>query len=653
MNDKFERWFLEMDTFLENLDNGFKAMNVGSLDVAELNGKMYSAIKGSEYTQSFANPAFADFMLGGGYGKLCSFMSYEAYSLIGYKFDKKSSLMEPFLNMYQDIRTLYETGKLTYDTFHNRIYRYLYESCEIFYEDRIRDTIVPRESAARRIVTKDGLGDVTYLYKYGEYITDTEIKTARFLNLLSQEKIDKMAEVFVMGYKKGFETTGRPFEKKKSVGIIYKVGFERLVKAEIEAFKALGLETALYRTPRSAVIRQSSKRNGFHGAVANYQADYDHARDALFFMDEKLKDKKLEAVRKAYEKYAAEADVYGGPAVMETFGEVPFDYKESKFVLTPADAQIRLGTSFMAEAASIANEYVKGEERSFTIIAYPTPDIGEDFKEIFAETVKLNTLDSDIYMNIQQKMIDVLNRSRSVIIVGAGENETYLTINLFRPQEPSTQENFENCVADVNIPLGEVFTSPRLEGTTGLLNVSRVFLSGFEYKDLKVEFKDGFVSGYSCSNFDDDKKGREYFKKNVLFDHDTLPMGEFAIGTNTVAYMMARKYNIEHLMPILIAEKTGPHFALGDTCYSHGEDVRVFNQNGREIIAKDNEVSVLRKTDPGKAYFNCHTDITIPYEEIGSLSAIGDDGEETEIIRSGRFVLPGTELLNEAFETNG
>ena len=38
----------------------------------------------------------------------------------------------------------------------------------------------------------------------------------------------------------------------------------------------------------------------------------------------------------------------------------------------------------------------------------------------------------------------------------------------------SRETNFENCVSDVNIPLGEVFTSPVLTGTEGLLHVRNV-----------------------------------------------------------------------------------------------------------------------------------------------------------------------------------
>ena len=113
---------------------------------------------------------------------------------------------------------------------------------------------------------------------------------------------------------------------------------------------------------------------------------------------------------------------------------------------------------------------------------------------------------------------------------------------------------------------------------------------------------------------------------------------------------MARKYGIAALMPILIMEKTGPHFAIGDTCYSHMEDHKVYNPDGKEIVARENSCSGLRESDPEKAYFNVHTDITIPYGEIGAITAVFADGKETDIMRDGRFVLPGTEPLNDALQ---
>ena len=53
-----------------------------------------------------------------------------------------------------------------------------------------------------------------------------------------------------------------------------------------------------------------------------------------------------------------------------------------------------------------------------------------------------------------------------------------------------------------------------------------------------------------------------------------------------------------------------------------------------------------------KGYFGCHTVISIPDEELLDISAYTKEGEKITIIENGRFVLPGTEALNEAFVNN-
>jgi leucyl aminopeptidase (aminopeptidase T) len=259
-------------------------------------------------------------------------------------------------------------------------------------------------------------------------------------------------------------------------------------------------------------------------------------------------------------------------------------------------------------------------------------------------------LDYKLYQGIQQKLIDALDKAEYCCIKGMGNNHTDMKVMLHKLKDPSKETNFENCVADVNIPVGEVFTSPILKGTEGVLHVSSVFLKGLLYKNLEVKFKDGLITDYSCDNFADSQEGRKYINDNVLYNHETLPLGEFAIGTNTTAYVMARKYGIADKLPILIAEKTGPHFAVGDTCYSHEEDLTTYNPDGKSIIARENEISALRKETPEKAYFGCHTDITIPYDELGELSAVLPDGSKITIIEKGRFVLQGTEELNKPLD---
>ena len=170
-------------------------------------------------------------------------------------------------------------------------------------------------------------------------------------------------------------------------------------------------------------------------------------------------------------------------------------------------------------------------------------------------------------------------------ILGTNGNRTDLNVQLHPLNDPAKETIIENCMAEVKIPVGEVFTSPVLEGTNGVLHVSKEYLNELQYRDLEITFSNGMVSEYNCANFDRDLDIKAYIQDNELYKHPTLPLGEFAIGTNTTAYITARKYGIEDKMPILIAEKMGPHFAVGDTCYSLCEDIKVYNPNGKEIFA--------------------------------------------------------------------
>lgn len=436
----------------------------------------------------------------------------------------------------------------------------------------------------------------------------------------------------------GFEVTGKDLSKKKTVEIRYHMGFERMVRRAIHNFAGMGLRPVM-------------RSDFLEGGTVNRQYSYDHRDDRALFLDRTYIKRSMEAVTAAFEKYRKEAAGYAGPAVIETFGQKEFDPVNKKEALRLSDEQNRLSVDFMAQYRALTQEYIKAEERSFTIIAFPIPEVGPVFRELFDETIRLNTLDYMLYRDVQQKLIDALDTADYCEVKGCGGNRTDLKVNLWKLKNPETETIFENCVADVNIPVGEVFTSPVLEGTNGILHVTRVFLNGLEYRDLSLTFEDGMIRDYTCGNFGTEEENRNFVKENILFRRETLPLGEFAIGTNTTAYCMAKRLDVEAKLPILIAEKTGPHFAVGDTCYDHTEDVQVYNPDGKEIVAKENARSALRGTKPEEAYFNCHTDITIPYDELGELTAVQKDGGRIPIIRNGRFVLPGTESLNEAFES--
>ena len=620
-------------------------------ELSDWNHRLYEDILPENYGESFANPDYAADCLGKEFGPLLSFLYTELRGCIVYAFEMRleyiAILCETFLEVYNLFTQAWEEENETprEQAVRDALYWYVSDYVDLHLPWRIREGLDPALSFAADIIMDSDLTDLRYLYQYGEYVSDSERRLAAFMASLPEETIEKMAHTYTEGYRRGFEVMGRDLSKKKTVVVEYQLGFERMIRRAVEQFRSLGLEPVCYRAAVESLNRRSNGKRGYYGTSANRQYDYDHRYDSALYMGNAFKERKLSILKTAYEEYKDLAAMCAGPAVVETFGEEEFEPVNKKTAFSLNDHQQELTLSYATASRQIVNQYMPGDETSFTIIAFPRPEIGPDFEEIFKETIRINTLDYDTYQKIQQTLIDALDQAEYVRITGREGNETDLTVHLHTLNDPSRETNFENCVSDVNIPLGEVFTSPVLEGTKGLLHVKEVYVREYLFKDLRLEFEDGRVTEFSCGNFD---SGKELVKQVILNGHSWLPLGEFAIGTNTAAYAMAKKYNIGSKLPILIAEKTGPHFAVGDTCYSFAEDLPMYNPDGKEVIARDNEISLLRKEDMSRAYFSCHTDITIPYNELGDITAVKADGSEILLIQAGQFVLPGTEELNRA-----
>ena len=617
-----------------------------SLEQCQADNKtIFSIYEKDNYENSFLCPTYAVEKLGEEVGGPLSAAFYSIASIIEAAFagrvDRFTIYCELLLQLYGECQ-IEDEDKYRRESILNALYSFKHDYCQMFLSEQIISMVDPEYDFYTRIIMEDDLSDDRYMYKYGMYIGPNELGIAAHLRSLPHEDVVAMAQTYVQGYIKGFEVTGKDISIKDTVGVNAPVGFELMTREAIRLFDEAGL---------AATVRfgGTSSRNLF-SSVPNKQCEYDHKDDRAYYWDKGMADRFLEVQKNTLEKHKELATVYGGPAVIETFGEVPFEPANRDANAVYSDKQNELNVYYASQNGQINNQYIKGEERSFTIIAYPIPEIGKDFNEIFNETVAVNTMDYELYKNIQQHIIDVLDQGEKVHITGRGDNHTDITVKLHHLDDPAHQTNFENCVADVNIPVGEVFTSPELEGTNGVLHVTQVYLNELGYRNLEMKFEDGKIVSYTCSNFDTEEENKKYIYDNVLHKHDTLPMGEFAIGTNTRAFVMGQKYSIADKLPILIAEKTGPHFAVGDTCYSHAEDVPMYNPDGKECIARDNSCSLLRKTDFSKAYFNCHTDITIPYYELGDITVITADGRELPIIREGRFVVAGTEELNKALD---
>lgn len=635
----------------EYLDFDYRQYSMEELEAG--NQRLYGELQAEAYEKSYANPQYAEKQLGDD-GKVLSFLYTELLSLHRYARESRCSELTIHMELLIEIYNLYEDQ----DAFDIRevqkaIYYFYYDYCDVLVPDRTQEMYDARLDRYVQLVEQADLSDLRYLYGYGEAISTNEIRTAQYMNQLSQEEIDRLAFVYTDGYREGFEIAGIDLSKKKYVNLHYAVGQERMIRAAIRQFRELGLEPIIFLPAVSRLNQRQNRRNGVVATPVNRQYDYDHRYDEGIYLDSALMERKLEVLEQSYETYREFMQGYAGPAVVETFGEAPFEPVEKPESIALTKKQQDLTVEYTAQAGRLVNRYINRETYSFTIIAYPSPEIGNEFEEIFRETTKINTLDKKLYRTIQEVMINELNQAEFVRVQGIGKNRTDMKVMMHIMEHPERETNFENCLADVNIPVGEVFTSPRLTGTEGCLNVSEVYLNDLKFVDLELHFKDGKITDYTCGNFDQEEANIRFVKENLLQNRETLPIGEFAIGTNTTAYVMANRYQIVYKLPILIVEKMGPHFAVGDTCYSYSEENRLLNPDGKEIVAKDNECSILRKEDESKAYFHCHTDITIPYAEIGSIRSVHADGTEVEIMRNGRFVLPGTEELNRPLDEAG
>ena len=204
-------------------------------------------------------------------------------------------VMELFLEIYR----MFEDEELPeVKALKAAIYWYISDYCDVFVPGRIREQLDPSLSFARDIICGADLSDPRYLYRFGEYITENELGTARHLNGLPEETLRKMADVYTEGYRVGFINTGKDLSIKSVVNIRYSLGFEKVVKLAIENFAKMGLKPVIYRASSSVITKREHLKIGYCGAIANKQYEYDHRHDQALFMDKRYIERKLDVIKK-------------------------------------------------------------------------------------------------------------------------------------------------------------------------------------------------------------------------------------------------------------------------------------------------------------------------------------------------------------------
>jgi len=621
----------------KNTGNYYKNRSFESLMIE--NTSLYSELFPGNYGKSFANPDYCAKIFGEAAGPALASVYYEFRTLIKSAYMHKTERIEEYFDALSELYRYFKSIKTASDIKAEPIIEIdrglTINNIDDKKEEELNERFNPDLNFYKDIINSADGEDLRYLFRYGCYISYNEIKTADHINKLDDSETLRLAKHINGAFIEGFTIENKARGNRNFVKIVCGAGYERIVKIMMAEFAKIGFETII---------------GGVVSSNPNRQADYDHRYDVKPFLSAEYNKIILDSYIKAFDKSSGRVDKYCGHIRIGRFGELPFSPAESVHSQTLDKSEEKLYNKLVHDTSALFSAKVPDKNTSFSLISFPTPEIGDDddFEEIFNEILKINTLDTNKYILIQQKIIDVLDTADYVHIKGAAGNKTDIRVKMHKLSDSAKETNFYNCGADVNIPAGEVFTTPMLKGTNGVLHVASAYLDGFNYKELIIEFKDGLVADYSCKNFKNAAENKKYIQQNLFCLKKDLPMGEFAIGTNTFAYAVAKKFDILEKLPILITEKMGPHFAIGDSCYLYVEDLPIYNQiNKKEITARDNERTILRKTDLEKAYTNVHIDITLPYESIAFIAAAAKGGKKSvKIIENGRFVLKGCEELN-------
>ncbi|NQT57832.1 MAG: aminopeptidase [Bacteroidetes bacterium] len=476
------------------------------------------------------------------------------------------------------------------------------------------------------------------LFRYGQYISDKELQLFDHLSHYDAEALTRMGKVIAEAFMHGFISQNRARRNRETVLCIYQTGQELLAQQVSHAFNAKGLRALFYHAGSYETFPQFVQ---------------DHRMDAQWYLTP-------DYIASFTDIFTYEAEIISeslldvcGRAGIIQFGNIPdTPYSKAKESRSTHDgigdhAVLQGLSEIEAVKRGVISNFIDPSDISFCKVAFPNTGLGTDFPAVFDLFMEINSMESAVYESYQQILINTLDKAKIVTVKGSGDNETDIQIAMQKIENPDKETNFLNCGGDLNIPHGEVFTTPQLQGTNGLLHFREIYVNGVQYKDLKLRFSDGYIDEWSCTNYIVPEDAENYIHETLLFPHETLTMGEFAIGTNTQAYRAVKEWELLPLLPILLIEKMGPHFAVGDPCYARGEDAEVYNlPDGKRVTAKQNERTANRETLKDNVYFNKHIDLTLPYEETALLSLIDETGQTQNIIENGLFCLDGLEELN-------
>ena len=194
------------------------------------NKALYEDLFAENYATGYGNPAYAVEKLGEEYGQILSFLYAECRKHIRDAYCAKKMNVTIAAELFGEVYNFFEdTEGGDKQAVEQAIYWYFHDYSEIFIGESVREIVDAKEDFLYQIVMNSDLNDLRYLYQYGDYIGYNERKIAEFLNAMSEEEIQAMADTYTEGYRIGFISTGKDLSKKSTAQVRYPIGFERMV----------------------------------------------------------------------------------------------------------------------------------------------------------------------------------------------------------------------------------------------------------------------------------------------------------------------------------------------------------------------------------------------------------------------------------------
>ena len=117
---------------------------------------------------------------------------------------------------------------------------------------------------------------------------------------LDDETIARMADTWTEGFRIGFEVTGKDLSIRKRAGLLYHIGFERVVKRAVENLNKIGLEAVIPGMQGNLFTQHLGRGGGGYSTTpANRQYGYDHREDLALFFNDVLRSSRSHALQQA------------------------------------------------------------------------------------------------------------------------------------------------------------------------------------------------------------------------------------------------------------------------------------------------------------------------------------------------------------------